>query len=208
MSWIEHLARQPEVAAIFNEGMTGLTSQVTAAVLATCDSAVCRTIVDVGGGNGHLLAAMLQAYPHLSGLVFDLPHSRDGALHYLATAGVADRSDFVGGDFFSTVPAGADAYLLKRIIHDWDDSRGIALLRTCRRSMGPGSRLLIIERLMPSGNAVAPDAVFGDVAMLVHTGGRERTEAEYGALLAAADFCLVRTVPTATPYSVLEAVPA
>jgi len=207
-SWIEYLADHPEEAAIFNDGMTSLTSQVSAAVPAGYDFGSCRSVVDVGGGNGHLLAAILQAYPDLSGILLDLPHCRDGALQYLATAGLADRCAFVGGDFFSTVPAGADAYLLKWIIHDWDDSRSIAILRTCRRAMAPGSRLLIVERLIPAGNEPAPDAVFGDVAMLVHTGGRERAEAEYGALLAAADLCLARTVATTTPYSVLEAVPA
>jgi hypothetical protein len=207
-SWIEYLAAHPGVAAIFNDGMTGLTSQVTAAVLATYDFGGCHTIVDVGGGNGHLLGAILQACPDMTGTVFDLPHCRDGALQYLTTAGVAGRCEFVGGDFFTTVPAGADAYLLKWVIHDWDDSRSLAILRTCRRAMAPGSKLLLIERLMPPTDAVAPDAVFGDVAMLVHTGGRERTRAEYGALLEAADLALARTIATNTPYSVLEASPA
>jgi hypothetical protein len=207
-NWIEYLAAHPEVAAIFNDGMTGLTSQVAAAVCAGYDFGSCRTVVDVGGGNGHLLAAILQAYPDLRGILLDLPHCRDGALQHLASAGMAGRCAFVAGDFFTTVPTGADAYLLKWIIHDWDDSRGIAILRACRRAMAPGSRLLVIERLIPPGNEPAPDAVFGDVAMLVHTGGRERAEAEYRALLEAADLRLARTVATTTPYSLLEAVPA
>jgi hypothetical protein len=204
-NWIEYLAAHPDVATTFNEGMTGLTRDVTAAVLAEYDFGACRSIVDIGGGNGHLLVGILQACPDLSGVVFDLPHCRDGALQYLATAGVVGRCEFLGGDFFTMVPAGADTYLLKWVIHDWDDSRSIAILRTCRRAMGPGSRLLIIERLLPPTNELAPDAVFGDVAMLVHTGGRERTEAEYGALLEAADLFLARTIATNTPYSVLEA---
>jgi hypothetical protein len=208
MNWIDYLTAHPQVAATFNNGMTGLTSQVTAAVLARYDFGACRTIVDVGGGNGHLLVAILQAFPDLSGTVFDLPHCRSGALQYLATAGVAGRCEFVGGDFFTTIPAGADAYLLKWVIHDWDDSRSIAILRTCRRAMAPGSRLLIIERLLPSGNEAAPDAVFGDITMLVHTGGRERTEAEFRILLEAADLCLARTIATTTPYSLLEALSA
>jgi hypothetical protein len=208
MNWVGYLAAHPDVAAIFNDGMTSLTSQVSAALLAGYDFGSCGTIVDIGGGNGHLLAAILQAYPDLHGILLDLPHCRDSALQYLATAGLAGRCDFVGGDFFTRVPAGADAYLLKWIIHDWDDSHSIAILRTCRRAMAPDSRLLIIERLIPPRNELALDAVFGDVAMLVHTGGRERTEAEYRALLEAADLRLVQTVATDTPYSVLEAVPA
>lgn len=208
MNWIEYLAAHPAVAATFNEGMTGLTTQVTAAVLAKYDFGGCRTLVDIGGGHGHLLAAILQACPDLSGTVFDLPHCRSGALQYLATAGVAGRCEFVGGDFFKEIPAGADAYLLKWVIHDWDDSHGLIILRTCRRAMAPDGKLLLIERLMPPANAVAPDAVFGDVAMLVHTGGRERTKAEYAALLEAADLVLARTVATDTAYSVLEALPA
>jgi hypothetical protein len=207
MSWIDYLAAHPDVAAAFNEGMASLTSLVISAVLAGFDFGACRTVIDVGGGTGPLVAAILRAHPELNGVLFDLPHCRDAALQYLSVVGVASRCAFVGGDFFTAVPSGADAYLLKWIIHDWDDPHGIAILRTCRRAMAPGSRLVVVERLLPAGNEPAPDAVFGDVAMLVHTGGRERTEAEYRALLAAADLRLARTQVTNTPYSLLVAVP-
>ena len=208
MTWSEYLAAHPDVAAIFNDGMTGFTAQVTAAVVAGYDFRSLGTIVDVGGGNGTLVAAILRAHPELRGVIFDLPHSRDSALQHLTAAGLAGRCEFIGGDFFESVPAGADAYLLKWVIHDWDDQRSVAILRTCRRAMAPGSKLLLVERLLPPANEQAPDVVLGDVTMLVYTGGRERTEAEYRALLEAADLRLTRTVATTTPYSVLEAVPA
>ncbi|MBA2446882.1 MAG: methyltransferase, partial [Chloroflexi bacterium] len=207
VSWIEYLAAHPDVAAIFNAGMTGLTAAVTDAVVAAYDFSPFGTIVDVGGGNGTLMAAILAAHPGPRGIVFDLPHARDGALERLSAAGPAARCEFVGGDFFESVPTGADAYLLKWIIHDWDDQRSVAILRACRRAMAPGSKLLIVERLLPPGNEPAPDVVLGDILMLVHTGGRERTAAEYRALLEAADLRLARTVATSTPFSVLEAVP-
>lgn len=208
MNWIEYLTTHPEVAAIFNAGMTGFTVQVTAAVVAAYDFRPFSTIVDIGGGSGTLIAAVLEAHPEPRGIVFDLPHARDGALQHLSAAGLAGRCEFVGGDFFEAVPTGADAYLLKWIIHDWDDRRSIAILRGCRRAMAAASKLVIVERLLPPDNEPAPDAVFGDITMLVHTGGRERTAAEYCAILEAADLHLTRIIATTTPYSVLEAVPA
>ncbi len=207
MNTFEYLEAHPGQAAIFNDGMTSLTIQATAAVIAAYDFSPLGTIVDVGGGNGTLIAAILRAHPEPRGVVFDLPHSREGALQYLRDQKLADRCEFVGGDFFESVPTGGDAYLLKWIIHDWDDRRSVALLRTCRRAMTPDSRLLLVERLLPTGNQPAPDAVFADVTMLVSTGGRERTEAEYRALLEAADLRLVWIVPTTTPFSVLESMP-
>jgi hypothetical protein len=207
VSWIEYLAAHPDVAAIFNAGMTGLTAAVTDAVVAAYDFSPFGTIVDIGGGNGTLMVAILAAQDGPRGIVFDLPHARDGALERLSAAGLAARCEVVGGDFFESVPTGADAYLLKWIIHDWDDQRSVAILRACRRAMAPGSKLLIVERLLPPGNEPALDVVLGDITMLVHTGGRERTAAEYRALLEAADLRLANTVTTTTPFSVLEAVP-
>jgi hypothetical protein len=207
MNWVEYLSTHPEAAAIFNAGMTGLTAPITAAVVAAYDFSSFGTIADIGGGNGTLIAAVLEANPEARGIVFDLPHVRDDAQQRLAAAGMGDRCAFVGGDFFEAVPDGADAYLLKWILHDWDDRRCVAILRCCRRAMTASGRVVIVERVLPADNAPAPDAVFGDITMLVHTGGRERTEAEYGALLAAADLRLTRVVPTTTAYSLLEAAP-
>jgi hypothetical protein len=208
MNWVEYLSAHPDVAAIFNAGMTGFTAQATAAVVAAYDFGSFDTIVDIGGGNGTLIAAVLEAYPDACGIVFDLPHVRDDAVQRLMAAGLASRCEFVGGDFFEAVPAGAGAYLLKWVLHDWDDRRCIAILRSCRRAMAAAGRVVIVERLLPADNTPAPDAVFGDVTMLVHTGGRERTAAEYRALLEAADLRLTRIVPTTTAYSLLEAAPA
>ena len=207
MNLFEYLTAHPETAEVFNNGMTGQFAQVTAAVVGSYDFSLLRGIVDVGGGNGTMIAAILQAHPESRGVIFDLPHCRESALRSLAADGLADRGDFVGGDFFEAVPAGADAYLLRNILHDWDDLRSVAILRTCRHAMAPGSKLLLIERLLAAGNEPRPDVVFADLNMLVGTGGRERTEAEYRALLREADLSLVRIIPTPSAFSVVEAEP-
>jgi hypothetical protein len=207
MKRFEYMAAHPERASIFNELMTGMSVTGSAAVVAAYDCDFFDTIVDVGGGNGTLIAEILKANSRPQGIIFDLPHCRTGALEYLAAAGVESRCDFIGGDFFESVPAGADAYFLKWIIHDWNDERSVAILQTCRRAMVPTSRLIIVERLLPSANESAPEAIFGDITMLVNTGGRERSEADYRALLEAADLRLTRVVATSTTYHVLEAVP-
>jgi len=207
MKLFEYLARHPEEASIFNDGMQGLTVQASSGVAAAYDFGSFGTLVDIGGGNGTLMITVLHAYPEPSGIIFDLAHARDGALEQIAAAGLTDRCTFVEGDFFKSFPTGADAYCLKWILHDWDDQDCITILRTCRRAMTSRSKLLVVERLIPTGNEASPEAIFGDINMLVLTGGRERTEAEFQALLEAADLRFVRTVPTATEFSVLEAIP-
>ena len=204
----EHRAAHPELNEHFNRFMAAMTGQVAAAVLAAYDFSPYRTLVDVGGGHGALLAPILRAHPHLEGVLFDQPHVLAGARAYLEAAGVAARCRLVAGDFFAAVPPGADAYLLKWIIHDWDDDRAVAILRTCRAAIGGGAgKVLLVERLLPARAAQAPGTIYGDLTMLVVEGGRERTEAEYRALLAAAGLALVRVVPTGSDFSVLEAVP-
>ena len=172
--------------------MTTTTAGVSAAVVAAYDWNSFDTIMDVGGGNGTLVAAILQASTRPRGIVFDLPHCQVGAEEYLSSAGVDSRCAFVGGDFFESILAGADGYLLKWIIHDYDDARSISILKACRRAMSPTSKLLLVEQLLPRGNESAPEVIFFDVMMLLNTGGRERTEAEYRALLAAADLRLTQ----------------
>jgi hypothetical protein len=177
--------------------MTGLTRLANAAVLAAYDFGRFGCVVDVGGGQGALLAAILERYLALQGVLFDQPHVVFGAEPVLRAAGVADRCRVVGGSFFDAVPAGGDAYLLKAILHDWADEPALAILRNCRRAVAADGTLLVIERLVGPLNE-DPGAKFSDLNMLVSPGGQERTRAEYAALLAAAGFQLVDAIPTAS----------
>jgi hypothetical protein len=208
MEKFEHLDTRPDVAAIYNAGMASNTSLVGTTMAEAYDFGSFGTIVDVGGGNGSLLVAVLRRYAEPRGIVFDLAHAGEAARPHLEAAGLARRCEFVAGNFFESVPPGADAYLLRWILHDWDDERSIAILQSCRRAMAPGSKLLVIERLLPDGNELDLEAMIADINMLVQVGGRERTAAEFGTLLEAADLRLVRVVPTGTLFNVLEAVPA
>jgi hypothetical protein len=183
------------------------TLTVAAAVVDAFDFAPFKTVIDVGGGSGALAATVLRAHPTTRGIVFDLPFCRQGAIEYLSSAGVSDRCQFVAGDFFEAIPTGADAYVLKFILHDWEDDKCAQILKTCRAAVSGDSKLLLVESILPPDGGPLTDAVFGDVTMIVHTGGRERTEAEYGSLLGTAGFRLIRVVPTRAAQSVIEAVP-
>ena len=204
-------AADPRLGRVFNAGMTVLTATTVTVVTAACDLSGVGRVVDVGGGRGRLIAALLQANPALRGTLFDLPSVVEGAPQVLAEAGVVARCEVVGGDMFETVPAAGDLYVLSRVIHDWEDARAIAILETCRRAMAESARLLLVERVLPDRikptPAVQPQ-VLSDLNMMVRTGGRERTRAEFGMLLAAAGFRLERVVPTAAPVSLVEATPA
>ena len=202
-----HLRRHPEEGAVFDQLMTNQTAPITRAVAAAYDFAPCATIVDVGGGRGALALGLLEAYPHLRGIVFDQPTVADGARQAIAAAGLAGRCTAVGGDFFAAVPEGGDAYLAKYILHDWDDERCLAILRAIRRVMPAGGRLLVIELLIPPGDARS-FAKSQDVNMLVNLTGRERTAAEYAALYAAAGFALTRTIPALGELHIIEGLPA
>jgi orsellinic acid C2-O-methyltransferase len=198
---------RPELAALFNAFMGGITVRVAPAVVAAYDFAPFGTVVDVGGGAGVLLRAILRAHPAARGTIVDLPHARAQAEQAIAADGLGDRCRFLAGDFFVGLPAGADAYLLKSVIHDWDDQQSIAILRVCRRAMGPASRLLLVERLLSEGGPAEPDVVMSDLTMLTMTTGRERTEGEYRRLLEQAGLRLRRVVDTGSTPSVLEASP-
>jgi SAM-dependent methyltransferase len=200
-----YLEQHPEAAAIFNAGMTGRAASADVAVAHTYDFSDVRTIIDVGGGHGLLLSAILEAYPAARGILLDLPSVAAGARERIAAAGLAEHCEVVGGDFFAAVPTGGDCYVLANVIHDWDDDRAVAILRNCQRAMAPGGRVLIIEAVLPTGNEPHPGKI-GDLQMLVISGGRERTEAEYRALLAASDFRPARVIPTASPVSVVEGI--
>jgi 16S rRNA G1207 methylase RsmC len=186
--------------------MTNLTAQVSAAVLAAYDFSDCQRIVDVGCGNGTLTTAILQAYPHLTSTLFDLPHVIEQARGVVQAEGFGDRCDFAAGDFFESVAPQGDVYILKNIIHDWSDDRSIAILKNCRQAMPDTGRVLIIEMVVQPGNEPSPAKMF-DITMMVAEGGQERTETEHEKLLQAAGLKLSRVVPTPSPVSVIEARP-
>ncbi|HET9223510.1 MAG TPA: methyltransferase [Roseiflexaceae bacterium] len=197
---------RPDENAIFDRAMTTLSRRSNAALLAGYNFGRYRTIVDVGGGNGALLAAILAAYPALEGVLFDQPHVIGGASVVLERAGVAERCRVVAGSFFEGVPEGADSYLLRAVIHDWKDEQAIRILGVVRRAIQSEGTVLLIERIIASPNQ-GRDAKFSDLNMLVGPGGQERTRAEFAALLDAGGFRLADVVDTGG-YSVLEALPA
>jgi hypothetical protein len=202
----EYYAQHPEHAQNFNHAMTGLTGMVHGAVLKAYDFSGITKLVDIAGGVGGQLGAILKTYPTMQGVLFDLPHVIAEAGPLLEAAGVRERCDFQTGDFFQAVPGGADAYIMKWIIHDWDDDRSITILKNIRREIAANGKLLIVETVVPPGNA--PDfSKLLDLNMLVMTGGCERTEAQFSALLSNAGFRLTRIVPTESPMCVIEAIP-
>jgi len=199
----DYYAHNPDATALFQDAMSEIAALVAPAVVAAYDFAAVEKVVDVGGGYGGLLTAVLQAHPHLQGVLFETPTVGAEARRRLAAANVAARCSVMDGDFFAAVPSGGDRYLLQFILHDWDDERALTILRNCRRAMGPQSRLLLIETLIPPGDTPMLGKLL-DLEMLVICGGREREEAEYQALLAAAGFTYLRTIPTLAPLSMLE----
>ncbi len=205
--WWSYLAEHPTDAAIFDNAMGNLARQVHAMALEACDLSDARLLVDVGGGHGHLVAALLGRYPELHALVFDLPHVVAGADKVLAEAGVADRAGTAGGDFFAAVPEGGDAYVLSMILHDWDDARAIAVLTNVRRAMSPRGKVIVVDAVIPEGDHPHTGKLI-DIVMLALLPGRERTEAEFAALFSAAGLRHVETRAPASPTSLLVATPA
>ncbi|HEY3240696.1 MAG TPA: methyltransferase [Acidimicrobiia bacterium] len=201
----EYLAKHPEEGAIFDAAMTDFGRQFTAAIMTAYDFSGIRRLVDVAGGHGFFLTCVLMANPAMTGVLFDQPHVIDGARLALGDAGLADRCEVVAGDFFESVPAGADAYSFKWIIHDWPEEQGLRILQNTRAAIAPDGKLLLLECVLPEGD----EPHFGKVldVFLMPLGGIERTEAEYADLLARAGFRLTRVVPTLSPMSVVEAVP-
>jgi len=202
-----YLTKHPAAAAVFNAAMTDMTLQVAAAVVAAYDFTQFGTLVDVGGGSGSLLMAILSANPVLRGLLFDVPHVVEEARKRIMAAGLAERCRVEAGDFFQAVPPAGDAYLLKWIIHDWDDAQSVTILKNCHRAMAKNGRLLLVEAVIPRGNMPFFHK-FIDLTMLVAVGGHERTEVEYHDLLEAAGLRLTSITPTQSEMSVIEAVPA
>jgi hypothetical protein len=198
-------ARHPELGAGYDRAMTDISRVLSAALLAAYDFGRFGLLVDVGGGNGAFLAAILARYPTARGVLFDQPHVVSGAGPILAAGGVADRCEVVGGSFFEPVPAGGDAYILKSILHDWEDAPCIQILRSCRHAMVNGTSLLVVERDLGRPNQ-DPDAKFSDLNMLVGPMGQERTPDEYAAIFAAAGFRFVAFTPSTVGTGVYEGV--
>ena len=200
----EYFAANPEHAEIFNGAMTDMSVGTAPAVVEAYDFSGFGTLADIAGGHGYLLAQILKANPKLSGVLFDVAPVVEGAAALLKREGVADRVERVAGDFFESVPR-ADAYIMKHIIHDWDDARAALILRNINAAMGDEARVLIVETVVPEGNAPHYSKVL-DLEMLTSPGGIERTAEEYAALLASAGLKLSRIVPTRSPFSIVEAV--
>ena len=199
-----HLGRSPQDAAVFHMAMTNNSRSSLLALLQAYDFSNCTTIIDVGGGQGALLRGILEQYPHARGVLFDLlPVVVDA--HVLKDSPVAERCTFVGGDMFRSLPSGGDAYILRSILHDWSDTQALQILRNCRQAIADHGKLLVVELLLTPPNA--PDfAKWIDLTMLVLLTGRERTEAEFRALYAAAGFRLTRIIPLGGP-AIIEGVP-
>jgi hypothetical protein len=201
------LAQNPESAVIFSEAMAEITTQVSTAVVAAYDFSRFSKIVDIGGGNGTLILSVLQANPKMSGVLFDLPYVVEDAQKHIEAVGLTGCCEIVAGDFFASVPSGGDAYILKNIIHDWDDEHALKILQNCHSAMAENGKLLLVEEVILPGN----EPSFGklvDLNMLVMAGGGERTEAEYRALFAVAGFTLTNVIPLQSSFglSVIEGV--
>jgi copper chaperone CopZ len=202
----EYLRQNPEEAQIFHDTMTALSMIDGPAVAAAYSFDGILSVVDVGGGHGLLLATILARNPHLKGTLYEVPHVVEGCRNGPLTP-VMERCTLASGDMFSSVPAGADAYIMKHIIHDWSDDLCVKILTACREGVNPGGKLLVVDNVIRPGNEFSPGK-FLDLQMLIFPGGRERTEKQFGDLFAAAGWRLSRIIPTAAADSIVEGVPA
>lgn len=202
-----YLGDHPEASASFNAAMQQMTGERAAAIAAGYEFSSTTRLVDVGGGHGALAAAILERHPGVEVTVFDSAEVVAGALTRLAQLGFANRTRVAGGSFFESVPSGGDTYTLKDILHDWDDARALQILRNVRRATADGARVLVIERLVPEGDEASASTLV-DISMLVLTGGKERTLAEYGSLLRRSGFDVQGVVRIDDETSVVEAMPS
>lgn len=205
MGVFEYLAKNPETAAYFNEAMIGVHGGEPEAVAGAYDFSDLGTLVDVGGGTGSLIAAILGATPRLKGKIFDLPHVAGPARERIAALGLAARCEFIAGSFFESVPP-ADGYIISHVLHDWDDEKCLTILGHCRRT-SPTARVMIVEMIIPPGDGPHFGKIL-DLMMLNAPGGMERTEEEFGALLGRAGYRMTRVVRTESDACVVEGVPA
>ena len=203
MPIFDFLSQNLEQAKVFDAAMVGVHGRETAAMTDAYDFSEIGVLADVGGGNGSLLSFVLKASPNLKGMLYDLPGVVERAKAGLQAAGLADRCEVIGGSFFESISEGADAYLMRHIIHDWDDEKSLTILRNVHRAMRPDARLLVVEGVIPPGNDPSFSKLL-DLTMLTLPGGKERTEEEYRTLFRAGGFELTRIVPTAAEISVIE----
>lgn len=200
----QYYSTHPEEARTFMQAMTRLTEYTDKAIVAAYDFSVFRSMVDVGGGNGSLLMSIARSAPDLKGIVFDAPYVVEKTREAIEAAGMSGQCTASGGDFFEEVPAGSDAYIMKYILHDWHDEDAIRLLRTCHKAMKKGSKLLAVDAVIPPGNKPHPGK-FMDINMIVATGGRERTAAEFSQLFQSAGLRFNRVIDLALPdISIVE----
>jgi hypothetical protein len=204
----EYFSRNPEAAAVFDDAMTSISKAEARAVAAAYDFKGIQILMDVAGGHGLLLATILRRHKAMRGVLFDLAHVAAGAAATFSHAGVAGRVRIESGDFFQQLPSGADAIIMKHIIHDWDDASATRILQACHRALGPRGKVLIVDAVVPRGNTPHYGKLL-DLEMLVLTPrGRERTRVEFAALLRGAGFRISRVIATEGPLSVVEAVKA
>jgi hypothetical protein len=202
----EYFEDHPRDRDIFANAMSSFSAQVGAAVTQAYDFSTTKVLADIGGSHGTLVALALARFPHLKGIVFDLPGVVGGARAHLQQHGVADRVEAIAGDFFDKVPSGADVYLMKSILHDWSDADSTRILKAIHTAAEPGAKLLLVEGILDNSPATAFLKVL-DVEMLVITsGGKERTLPEWQALLASGGWRFTRVVPTASPLVIIESV--
>ena len=207
VSLFEYLAKHPQEASYFNEAMIGFHGDEPSAVAAAYEFSSFDVVVDVGGGTGNLLATILLRHPAVRGILADQQHVVSEAAALIEARGLKDRVTIESIEFFKSVPAGGDVYMLSHVIHDWTEAQCVTILGNCRAAMKPGGRLLIVETVLPGGDTPHPGKLL-DMAMLVMPGGQERTEEEYAALLSKAGFRLTRVVTTQSAVSIVEATPA
>jgi hypothetical protein len=202
----EYRARHPEVDERFARGMANVSALENAVIARAYDFSPFKKVIDVGGGKGGFIAEVLKANPSLTGILFDEEHVVTDPT-YLTAAGVAGRCESVGGNFFDAVPSGADVYILKRVLHDWDNEPAEGILRACRRAIPAHGRVLGIDAVVPHGNTLHPSKN-SDILMMVETGGRERTEEEFRDLYQRGGFSLTRIIPTRSALSIVEGTPS
>lgn len=203
-AFFEYMTENPDRHRIYDAAMNGIHDFETEPVLNAYDFSQFRSIVDVGGGNGLHLAKILKRNPDLNGILFDMPSVAESARPIISSFGLNGRCRIVGGDFFSTVPGGLDAYIMRHVIHDWEDEKAVTILRNCREAMNPGGRVLVVESVIPEGNTPSFGKWLDLMMMLVK--GVERTEEQYGLIFKEAGLRVNRIVPTAHEVSVVEGV--
>jgi ubiquinone/menaquinone biosynthesis C-methylase UbiE len=201
-----YYSQNPEPAKVFDDAMTSFSTGIANAVAATYDFSEAQTIADIGGGHGLLLSTVLKTVPQAKGVLFDQPQVIEGASGVLKNAGVSERVETVSGDFFSAIPVEADIYLMKFIIHDWNDEQSVTILQNLAKTAAPGARVLLVESVVEEDDSVPSMSKVMDLNMLVMTGGKERTAKEYAALFEKAGFRLTNVYPTPSPMQIVEAV--